>query len=80
MSPFEVFFNHKNNLSKNNRAIIRTSLETTKTIRQIRNLLQNDAWTKYYNDVDIKRKIVSDLIYTNETLMDIKSKYLVSLD
>lgn len=72
-----VFFNHKNNLQTSNNAILRTTSETTKIIRQIRNLLQNDAWTKYFHQKDIKKQIVMDLIHSNETLVNIKQKYLI---
>lgn len=71
-----VYFNHKNNLKTSNKAILRTTSETTKIIRQIRNLLQNDAWTKYFYQKDIKQRIVMDLIHSDETLVNIKQKYL----
>lgn len=71
-----VYFNHKNNIDTDSKAILRTSTETTKIIRQIRNLMQNDGWTKYFTQEDIKKKIITDLINSEQSLVNIKNKYL----
>ncbi|EIA07348.1 hypothetical protein HJ01_03353 [Flavobacterium frigoris PS1] len=70
-----VNYQHKNNPSYDERAILRTSFETTKKIKQIRNLLNLTSWAKYfeYDDLDVLRKeIIDQLIFTNKTLEEIK--------
>ena len=70
-----VNYQHKNNPYYDNKAILRTSFETTKKIKQIRNLLALTSWAKYfeYDDLDVLRKyIIEQLIYTNKTLEEIK--------
>jgi hypothetical protein len=70
-----VNYQHRNNPNYDNKAILRTSFETKKKIKQIRNLLTLTSWAKYfeYNDLDVLRKeIIEQLIYTNKTLEEIK--------
>ena len=70
-----VNYQHKNNPEFDQKAIIRTSFETAKKIKQIRNLFALTSWAKYfdYEDIDDLRKtIVEQLIYTNKTLDEIK--------
>jgi hypothetical protein len=70
-----VNYQHKNNPNYDSRPILRTSFETTKKIKQIRNLLALTSWAKYfeYDDLDELRKIIIEqLIYTNKTLDEIK--------
>ncbi|TDE01951.1 hypothetical protein [Flavobacterium hiemivividum] len=70
-----VNYQHKNNPDYNGKAILRTSFETTKKIKQIRNLLNLTSWAKYfeYEDLDLLRKeIIEELIFTNKTLEEIK--------
>ncbi len=70
-----VNYQHKNNPDYNNKAILRTSFETTKRIKQIRNLLNLTAWAKHfdYDDLAVLRQIiVNKLIFTNKTLDEIK--------
>ena len=70
-----VNYQHKNNPNYNHKAILRTSFETTKKIKQIRNLLTLTSWAKYfeYDDLDELRKIIIEqLIYTNKSLEEIK--------
>jgi hypothetical protein len=74
-----VNYQHKNNPDYNGKAILRTSFETTKKIKQIRNLLNLTSWAKYfeYEDLDILRKeIIEQLIFTNKTLEEIKREYI----
>ena len=72
----EVFFNHRNNQVAGDMAMLRTSTETTKVIRQIRNLLSSDSWTKHFRQADIKQKMIIDLINSDYELVDLKRKYL----
>jgi hypothetical protein len=70
-----VNYQHKNNPNYDNKAILRTSFETTKKIKQIRNLLTLTSWAKYfeYDDLGVLRQeIINELIFTNKTLDEIK--------
>ena len=70
-----VNYQHKNNPNYNSKAVLRTSFETTKKIKQIRNLLNLTSWASYfvYEDInELRQKIIEDLIYTNQTLEVIK--------
>jgi hypothetical protein len=70
-----VNYQHKNNPDYDSKPILRTSFETTKKIKQIRNLLTLTSWAKYfeYDDIEVLRKtIIEQLVYTNKTLDEIK--------
>lgn len=70
-----VNYQHKHNPKYDNKAVLRTSFETTKRIKQIRNLFNLTSWAKYfeYDDIAVLRKnIITELIFTNKTLEDIK--------
>jgi hypothetical protein len=70
-----VNYQHKKNPNYDSKAILRTSFETTKRIKQVRNLFNLTSWAKYfeYDDLDVLRKeIIEQLIYTNKTLDEIK--------
>ena len=74
-----VNYQHKNNPNFDNKAILRTSFETTKRIKQVRNLFNLTSWAKYfdYEDIDLLReKIVTELIFTNKTLDEIKQQFM----
>ena len=70
-----VNYQHKNNPKYNSKVILRTSIDTTKKIKQIRNLFALTSWAKHfeYDDIEALRKvIIEQLIYTNTTLEEIK--------
>lgn len=70
-----VNYQHKNNPNYDKKAILRTSFETTKKIKQIRNLFALTSWAKYfeYEDLDVLRQeIINELIFTNKSLDEIK--------
>ncbi|MFV8271418.1 hypothetical protein ACNQGP_15990 [Flavobacterium sp. GT2N3] len=70
-----VNYQHKKNPNYDKKALLRTSFETAKKIKQIRNLFALTSWAKYfdYDEVDILReKIINELIFTNKSLEDIK--------
>ena len=70
-----VNYQHRNNPEYDNKAILRTSFETTKKIKQIRNLFNLTSWAKYFDcdDIDDLRKlIIRELIFTTKTLEQIK--------
>ncbi|MES2575365.1 MAG: hypothetical protein V4572_10510 [Bacteroidota bacterium] len=70
-----VNYQHKNNPNYDKKAILRTSFETTKKIKQIRNLFALTSWAKYfeYDDLDeLRKEIIEQLIFSNKTLEEIK--------
>ncbi len=69
-----INYNHKNNPEFDGNAILRTTLETRKRIKQARNIVTLTSWAKYYEtDIDLLRiKIINELIFTNKTLDEIK--------
>lgn len=72
---YTVNYQHKNNPDYDHKAILRTTFETRKKIKQIRNLLTLTSWAKYFDfdDInDLRKVIVEQLIYTNKTLEEIK--------
>ena len=73
----EVLYQHKMNQTYDGTAILRTADDTMKRVKQARNILQLTNWAKHFEqDIDELRKwIVTDLIYTNLTLDEIKRKY-----
>lgn len=70
-----VQYQHKNNPNYDKKAILRTSFETAKKIKQIRNLFALTSWAKYfeYDDLEeLRSTIINALIFTNKTLEEIK--------
>jgi hypothetical protein len=70
-----VIYQHRNNPEYDKKAVLRTSFETTKRIKQIRNLQQLTSWAKHfdYDDIaDLRKQIIEELIYTEKTLDEIK--------
>jgi hypothetical protein len=70
-----VNYQHRNNPKYHSKAILRTSFETAKRIKQIRNLFNLTSWAKYfvYDDIDeLRKEIIDELILTNKTLEEIK--------
>lgn len=68
-------YQHRNNPKYDNKAILRTTFETAKKIKQIRNLQNLTSWAKYF-DYEylyiLRQKIINELIFTNKTLEEIK--------
>jgi hypothetical protein len=70
-----VNYEHKKNPDYDQKAVLRTSFETTKRIKQIRNLQQLTSWAKYfdYDDIgELRKQIINELIYTEKSLDEIK--------
>ena len=70
-----VNYQHKNSSEFDNKAVLRTSFETSKKIKQIRNIQTLASWAKYfeYNDLqELRKNIIQELVYTNKTLEEIK--------
>lgn len=74
----EILYQHKNNPIYSGLEILRTSLETQKRLKNARNILTLTNWAKHFDeDIEVLReKIITDLIYTDLTLEQIKRKYL----
>lgn len=76
-----VNYQHKNNPNYDNKAVLRTSFETTKRIKQIRNLQNLTSWAKYFQYEDLavlRQQIIEELIFTNKTLEEIKREIQVA--
>ncbi|MEY2670229.1 MAG: hypothetical protein RLZZ577_545 [Bacteroidota bacterium] len=72
-----VQYQHKNNPNYDQKAVLRTSFETAKRIKQVRNLFELTSWAKYfeYDHLDnLRMKIINGLIYTDKSLEEIKSE------
>jgi hypothetical protein len=56
-------YEHKNNPLYDGLAVLRTSFDTIKRIKQARNILELTAWAKHfeYSDLEVLRKILSML-------------------
>ena len=69
-----AIYQHKNNPNFNKSFVLRTSLQTSKRIKQIRNLFDLNNWAKYHTkDInELRFLIISELIATNKTLDEIK--------
>lgn len=70
-----INYQHKFNPNYDNKAVLRTSFETSKRIKQARNLFNLTSWAKYFENEDIndlRKKIITNLIFTNKTLEEIK--------
>ncbi|MCH4830846.1 MULTISPECIES: hypothetical protein [Flavobacterium] len=74
----EIHYLHKQTKNYNNSAILRTSTETKKRLKNARNILNLTNWAKHFDeDIHILReKIINDLIYTELSLDQIKKQYL----
>ena len=73
-----VNYQHKNAPEFDNKALLRTSFETAKKIKQIRNLMNLTSWAKYfeYDDInELRKKIILELVYTDKSLEEIKRKF-----
>lgn len=70
-----VNYQHKNSPEFDNKAVLRTSFDTTKRIKQIRNLQDFTSWAKYFEYYDLqelRKNIIQELVFTNKTLEEIK--------
>lgn len=73
---------HKCHGSYSTSSQLRTVAETAKRIKQIRDLLLNDAWLKHFDSnlsASIMQQVIKDLIETDATIQQIKSKILLPL-
>ncbi len=77
-----VTYEHKDSGNYDGKALLRSASETTKIIRQIRNLLSTNSWAKYFETHDIealRKKIIEKIVLTNLPLAEIKMQIRNSL-
>jgi hypothetical protein len=75
LSDKTINYQHKLNPNCDQKAILRTTSETTKRIKQARNILNLTNWSKHFDfdDLDnLRSKIINELIYTEKSLEEIK--------
>jgi hypothetical protein len=75
-SQRKVIYQHKNNPKYDGKTPLRTSHETTKRIKQIRNLLELTNWAKYFENKNIDELrvlIIDQLVNSTKTLEEIKA-------
>lgn len=75
-----VQYQHVNNPLYDKKAVLRTSFDTRKRIKQIRNLFELESWAKYFDEEDIdllRRKIITRLIETDKALDEIKNEVML---
>ena len=59
--------------------MLRNAKDTAKTIRTIKEVLTETDWAKHlkYDDLEVlKKEIISELVNTTKTFLEIKKKYL----
>ncbi len=72
-----VLYQHRLNPSIDAKAVLRTSMATTKRIKQIRNILQLSSWANYFDCSDLQELrvlITNELIYTDDSLDEVKRR------
>lgn len=74
----EILYEHKRNPNYDGTAVLRTSKETQKRLKNARNILELSNWAKYFDeDIDeLREKIINDLIYSELPLEEIKRNLL----
>lgn len=72
----KVNFQHKA-LSKIEVPYLYTALEAQKRVKQIRLLLKEDKWAKYFNaDIsELRKNIISDYITSSDSIQVLKQRY-----
>ncbi|MDI1317529.1 hypothetical protein [Flavobacterium sp.] len=74
-----VNFYHKQSAEDQN-CVFRNAKETAKTIRTLKEVLTETNWAKYlkYDDFEIlRKKVVSELVNSDKSFLEIKKVYLV---
>lgn len=75
----EATFQNKNNPNFDGKSVLRNASETAKVIRQIKEILESDAWAKYldYDDLEqLRKEIITKLIQTSTSFAEIKRSLL----
>ena len=77
-----VDYFHKEMPFYDGKAVLRNTSETTKTIKNIKQVLNEEDWAKYlvYEDLEVfRREIAEQLVNTKVDFLTIKKKYLNNL-
>jgi len=70
-----VHFQHKNHPSYKKEFVLRNAAATSKTIQEVKQILQTNEWAKYYHFEDLEKtrlSIVNELITTRKSWLQIK--------
>ena len=73
-----VDFFHKDMPFYDGKAVLRNASDTAKTIKNIKQILNEEDWAKYleYKDLEgLRREIVEKIINSNLSLNEVKRKY-----
>jgi hypothetical protein len=76
---YEINFYHKQSLENKENVILRNAKDTAKTIRTIKEVLSETNWAKHlnYDNLEVLRKeIISELIATEKSFLEVKKQYL----
>jgi len=71
----QVNYYHKNEKLYNNSDILRSAVDTSKRIKLINQVLENDKWSKYieFEDFDkLKKNIIEQILYSNKSFSELK--------
>lgn len=74
-----VNFYHKQSEHYSEKKMLRTASETTKLIKQIRMLLEENSWMKYLKENNpeyLRQAIIEELINSNKTFQEVRKAYL----
>lgn len=74
----EVNFYHKFSPDYEPKYVLRNASETAKTIKIIKKILTETAWSKYlqFDDLEVLRKeIIEELITTEKSFLEVKKEY-----
>ena len=75
----EVNFYHKLSPDYEAKYVLRNASDTAKTIKVIKEILTETAWSKYlqFDDLDeLRKEIVEQLITTEKSFLEVKKEYL----
>jgi hypothetical protein len=74
-----VDFFHKDSSEYDEKAILRNGNATSKVIQNIKMILNETSWAKhlnYANFQELQQEIISELIYSDKSLIEIKRKFV----
>jgi len=77
-SDNQVHYFHKNGSNYTNQ-ILRTSSETAKLIKQIRNLVDDTSWVKHLKSdtvEELRKQIIDRLLHSNQSFQEIRRDFL----
>ncbi len=75
----DVNFYHKDMVLPNEKVLLRDAKETAKTLKIIKEILNDTLWAKYlkYESItDLRRDIIQNLVTSSESFISLKKRYL----